>query len=72
MLNSVTSHGRKCARTQRKMLTAVAVEVLLEPEGEGSLGFFLIELKVKKQTLNFYSLDVSSGVLANTAATNNL
>lgn len=73
MLNSVTSHGRKCAHTQREMLTAVAVEILLEPEGEGSLGFFfLIELKVKKQTLNFYSLDVSSGVLANTAATNNL
>lgn len=35
-------------------------------------GFFLIELKVKKQTLNFYSLDVSSGALASTAATNDL
>lgn len=60
------------AHTQREMLAGAAGEVLLEPEGEGSLGFFLIELKVKKQTLNFYSLDVSSGALASTAATNNL
>lgn len=61
------------AHTQREMLAGAAGEVLLEPEGEGSLGFFfLIELKVKKQTLNFYSLDVSSGALASTAATNDL
>lgn len=61
------------AHTQREMLAGAAGEVLLEPEGEGSLGFFfLIELKVKKQTLNFYSLDVSSGALASTAATTNL
>lgn len=65
------SHGWKCAHTEGNAGWSGGRSIAWARGWRRIIGiFFLIELKVKKQTLNFYSFDVGSGALASAAANN--